>query len=65
MNHTKAAVKARTYSAREAADILGIGKSTIHDHVRNGTAAHLHPVRVGQAVRFPKTVIDALAGGAA
>lgn len=61
MKHSKQAVKARTYSAAETAAILGIGKSTLHDHVRNGTASHLHPVQVGQAVRFPKAIIDQLA----
>lgn len=65
MKHSKPAVKARTYSAAETAQILGIGKSTLHDHVRAGTADHLHPVTVGRATRFPMSVIDALAGGAA
>lgn len=65
MNHTNPGVKARTYSAAETAAILGIGKSTLHDHVRAGTANHLHPIRVGTVTRFPKTTIDKLAGGAA
>lgn len=65
MKHSKPAVKARTYSAAETAQILGIGKSTLHDHVRAGTANHLHPVKVGRATRFPMSVIDALAAGAA
>lgn len=65
MQHTKQAVKARTYSAAETAAILGIGKSTLHDHVRAGTAKHLHPVKLGRATRFPKATIDALAAGAA
>lgn len=54
----------RTYTAAETAAILGIGKSTLHDHVRAGTANHLHPVRVGTTVRFPRTVIDNLTTGA-
>lgn len=65
MQHTKQAVKARTYSAAETAAILGIGKSTLHDHVRAGTAKHLHPFRLGTVTRFPKATIDALATGAA
>lgn len=65
MNDTNPGVKARTYSAAETAAILGIGKSTLHDHVRAGTAKHLHPIKLGRATRFPKATIDALAGGAA
>lgn len=65
MQHSKQAVKSRTYSAAETAAILGIGKSTLHDHVRAGTADHLHPIRVGTTTRFPKATIDALAAGAA
>ena len=65
MKHTKTAVKARTYSSAEAAAILGIGKSTLTRHVSEGTADHLHPVRVGSTLRFPKNIIDNLADGAA
>lgn len=65
MKHTKRAVMARTYSAAETATILGIGKSTLTDHVRNGTAEELRPIRVGKTIRFPMSVIDSLAGGAA
>ena len=55
----------QTYSAAEAAAILGFGRSTLLDHVRNGSAAHLRPVRLGRAVRFPKATIDAIAAGVA
>lgn len=65
MNDTSPGLQARTYSAAETAAILGIGKSTLHDHVRAGTANHLHPIRVGTVTRFPKATIDKLAGGAA
>ena len=65
MNHTSPGLQARTYSAAETAAILGIGKSTLHDHVRAGTANHLHPIKLGRATRFPKAIVDALAGGAA
>ena len=65
MNTTKPAPECRTYSAAETARILGIGKSTLTDHVRKGTAKHLRPIRVGDALRFPMAVIDDLAGGAA
>ena len=65
MKHSKRAVTARTYSVAEAAAILGVGKSTLHDHVRAGTVDHLHPVKVGTVTRFPKSVIDGLTGVAA
>lgn len=65
MKHTKRAVEARTYSLAETAAILGFGRSTLQDHVRNGSAGHLHPVKLGRATRFPKATIDALAEGAA
>ncbi|MDK8637506.1 helix-turn-helix domain-containing protein [Corynebacterium imitans] len=63
MKHSKQAVRARTYSVAETAAILGVGKSTLTDHVRNGTAVELSPVRVGRTVRFPMAVIDRLASG--
>jgi len=65
MNHSKPAVKARTYSAAETAAILGFGKTTLLEHVRTGRADHLHPVRLGRAIRFPKATIDAIAEGVA
>lgn len=54
-----------TYSAAEAAAILGFGKSTLLEHVAKGTANHLKPIRLGRAVRFPKATIDRLVEGAA
>ena len=51
----------KTYSAAETAAILGIAKSTITTAVRENRAGHLHAIRVGKALRFPKNVIDALA----
>ena len=65
MQHSKQAVKARTYSVRETAARLGIGKSTLYEHVKAGTVPHLNPIRVGTATRFPKATIDGLLGGAA
>lgn len=65
MKHTKRAVEARTYSLAETAKILGFGRSTLQDHVRKGSAGHLHPVKLGRSTRFPKATIDALAEGAA
>lgn len=62
---TKQEIKCRTYSSTETATILGIGKSTLLEHVNKGTADHLRAIRVGNAVRFPMAVIDALAEGAA
>lgn len=53
-----------TYSAAETAAILGFGKSTLLEHVAKGTADHLKPIRLGRAIRFPKTTIDQLAKGA-
>ena len=46
MKHTKRAVEARTYSLAETAKILGFGRSTLQDHVRKGSAGHLHPVKL-------------------
>lgn len=51
----------RTYSAAETSQILGIAKSTITTAVRENRAPHLHAIRVGKALRFPKNVIDELA----
>ncbi|WP_288858172.1 helix-turn-helix domain-containing protein [uncultured Corynebacterium sp.] len=51
----------RTYSAAETAAILGISKSTICKWVRLGEAEQLKPIKVGEALRFPRVVIDALA----
>ena len=65
MQHSKQAMKARTYSVAETAAILGIGKSTLHDHIRAGKVNYLHPIRVGTVTRFPKATINALAEGAA
>lgn len=65
MDHSKQAVKARTYSVRETAALLGIGKTTLYEHTKNGTVPHLNPIRVGTTTRFPKDTIDALLGGAA
>lgn len=65
VKHTKHAVESRTYSLAETAAILGFGRSTLQDHVRNGSAGHLHPVKLGRTTRFPKATIDALAEGAA
>lgn len=50
----------RTYTAAEVAEMLGIGHSTLCRHVRDGNAQHLHPIRVGTTIRFPRTHIDQL-----
>lgn len=65
MQHTKQEIKCRTYSAADTALILGIGKSTLLDNVKRGSAKHLRAIRVGNTVRFPRVVIDALTEGAA
>ena len=54
-------IRARTYSAQETADILGISKSTLLKAVRDGEATDLHPIRVKTVVRFPRIVVDQLA----
>lgn len=51
----------RTYSAAETAAILGMSKSTICKWVREGEADQLKPIKLGEALRFPRVVIDALA----
>ena len=65
MQPTKQEVKCRTYSASDTAMILGIGKSTLLDNVNRGSAKHLRAIRVGNTVRFPRVVIDALTEGVA
>lgn len=55
--------KTRTYSASEAAEILGISKNSLLDHARAGT---LHPpiryIAAGQAIRFSKIDVDQAVG---
>ena len=51
----------KTYTVPETSAILGVAKSTLYEMVREQRAGHLHPIRVGRTVRFPKNVIDALA----
>lgn len=65
MQLTKQEIKCRTYSAADTALILGIGKSTLLDNVNRGSAKHLRAIRVGNTVRFPRVVIDALTEGVA
>ena len=55
----------RTYTARETADLLGIGHTTLCRHVRTGGADRLKPIVVGNTIRFPRTHIDALLEGEA
>lgn len=55
----------KTYTARETAALLGIGHTTLCRHVREGTADHLRPIRVGQTIRFPRAHIDRLVESAA
>lgn len=57
MNPSK---KARTYSVAETSEILGVSTRSLYRHVKNGTAAHLHPITVGDRVVFPRRVIDSL-----
>ena len=65
MNDTNPGLKARTYSVAEAAAILGVGKSTLHDNINAGKVDYLKPFRVGTVTRLPKSTVDAVAGGAA
>lgn len=51
----------RTYTARETADILGIGHTTLCRHVKTGAADHLKPIVVGQTIHFPIAHIDDIA----
>lgn len=51
---------AKTYTSQEVADMLGIGKSTLLRAVKNSTAPHLRPIRIGGTVRFPRATIDKL-----
>lgn len=54
MKHSKRAVTARTYSVAEAAAILGVGKSTLHDNINAGKVDYLKAFRVGTVTRVPK-----------
>ena len=65
MKHSKPAVEPWTYSVAEAAAILGVGKSTLHDNINAGKVDYLRPFRVGTVTRFPKSTVNAVAGGAA
>lgn len=55
--------KAKTYSASEASEILGISKNALLDHARAGT---LYPpiryIAAGQAIRFSKIDVDNAVG---
>lgn len=51
----------KTYTATETSTILGVPKSTMLRAVRENRAPHLHAIRVGQTIRFPRNVIDRLA----
>lgn len=55
----------RTYTARETADLLGIGHTTLCRHVKTGGADHLKPIVVGTTIRFPRAHIDSLLEGEA
>lgn len=57
--------QARTYSARETAEIIGVPYSTLTEMVREGRVDHLRPIRVGRQTRFPKVHIDRLTEGTA
>lgn len=61
-NHS---ITARTYSAAEAAAILGVGKSTLCRAVREGRAEEYRAIRIGRTVRFPRYIIDEMTGAAA
>lgn len=56
-------LQTRTYTARETAQLLGIGHSTLTQAVREGRADHLEPIRVGETMRFPRRLIDQITHG--
>lgn len=47
---TPPAAVAATYSAREAANVLGISQRTVYELAQAGALPHL---RIGRSVRFP------------
>ena len=54
------------YTLTEVADILGISKFTLYQQSREGRLPKwMRAVRVGNATRFPKTIIDRAAQEAA
>lgn len=57
--------KRRTYSVAAAAQILGVGRTTLYRAVREGRADHLRPIHIGGTVRLPARIVDALAEGVA
>lgn len=63
MSRESTDIKTRTYSASEAAAILGISKNSLLDHARGGT---LYPpiryVSAGQAIRFSRIDVDRAVG---
>lgn len=46
------------YTIREAAEILGIPKSTLYRHAREGQLKHLKAFRIGTKTFIPKNKID-------
>lgn len=50
----------KTYSVAEVAALLGYPKSTLHQHIREGKANELRPIRTGNVTKFSKAYIDRL-----
>ena len=53
----------RTYTADEAATILGTPPRTLRDQAAQGRIPHLHPFQVGKRWYFPRRLVDQLADG--
>ena len=51
----------RTYTAREVADLLGVGVSSIYQSVVDGDCP-VEPIRVGRRLVWPKVAVDRLLG---
>jgi excisionase family DNA binding protein len=51
----------RTYTARELADLLGIGVSTVYESVAEGSCS-VEPIRIGRRMVWARGPVDSLLG---
>lgn len=56
--------ESKTYTVREAAEVLGMKESTLYEQLRKGKAEGLKPFRLG-GWRIPRRTVDAKANGLA
>ncbi|AKF28227.1 hypothetical protein YH66_12065 [[Brevibacterium] flavum] len=56
--------ESKTYTVKEAAEVLGVGESTLYDQLIKGKLDDLKPFRIG-GWRIPRRTVDAKANGLA